>query len=65
MWYIRRRFTRIKEKFFKGKNSKSQNGIGLSICDEIIKLHQGVLNIYSKIGIAAKVEIIIPINEEE
>lgn len=56
---------RIKEKFFKGKNSKSQNGIGLSICDEIIKLHQGVLNIYSKIGIGTKVEIIIPINEEE
>ncbi len=56
---------RIKEKFFKGKNSKSQNGIGLSICDEIIKLHQGVLNIESKIGIGTKVEIIIPINEEE
>lgn len=56
---------RIKEKFFKGKNSKSQNGIGLSICDEIIKLHQGVLNIYSRIGIGTKVEIIIPINEEE
>ena len=27
---------RVKEKFFKGKNSNSQNGIGLSICNEII-----------------------------
>ena len=42
---------RVKEKFFKGKNSNSKNGIGLSICDEIIKLHKGELNIYSKLGI--------------
>lgn len=55
----------VKQKFFKGKNSKSQNGIGLSICDEIIKLHDGVFNIYSKLGIGTKVEIIIPINREE
>lgn len=51
---------RVKEKFFKGKNSKSQNGIGLSICDEIIKLHNGVFNIYSEVGVGTKVEIIIP-----
>ena len=55
----------VKQKFFKGKNSKSQNGIGLSICDEIIKLHDGVFNIYSKVGIGTKIEIIIPINKEE
>ena len=51
---------RVKEKFFKGKNSKSQNGIGLSICDEIIKLHDGIFNIYSEVGVGTKVEIIIP-----
>lgn len=56
---------KIKEKFFKGKNSKSQNGIGLSICDEIVKLHHGVFDIYSKIGIGTKVEIIIPIDGKE
>jgi len=55
---------RIKEKFFKGKNSKSQNGIGLSICDQIIKLHNGTFNIYSKVGIGTRVEIIIPKKEE-
>ena len=55
---------KVKEKFFKGKNSKSQNGIGLSICDEIIKLHKGIFNIDSKLGIGTKIEIIIP-NEEE
>ena len=31
---------KVKQKFFKGKNSNSKNGIGLSICDEIIKLHK-------------------------
>nr|WP_243190628.1 HAMP domain-containing sensor histidine kinase [Clostridium gallinarum] len=56
---------RVKEKFFKGKNSNSKNGIGLSICDEIIKLHNGEFNIYSKLGIGTKVEIIIPLIEEE
>ena len=55
---------RIKEKFFKGKNSKSQNGIGLSICDQIIKLHNGTFNIYSKVGIGTRVAIIIPKKEE-
>ncbi len=56
---------RVKEKFFKGKNSNSRNGIGLSICDEIIKLHNGEFNIYSKLGIGTKVEVIIPIIKEE
>ncbi|MBE6054314.1 MAG: HAMP domain-containing histidine kinase [Clostridium sartagoforme] len=56
---------RVKEKFFKGKNSNSKNGIGLSICDEIIKLHNGEFNIYSKLGIGTRVEVIIPINKEE
>lgn len=51
---------KVKEKFFKGKNSKSQNGIGLSICDEIIRLHKGSFNIKSQIGIGTVVEIIIP-----
>lgn len=52
---------RVKEKFFKGKNSKSQNGIGLSICDEIIRLHHGRFNIESEVNVGTVVEIIIPI----
>lgn len=56
---------KVKQKFFKGKNSNSKNGIGLSICDEIIKLHNGEFNIYSKLGIGTKVEVIIPIVKEE
>lgn len=51
----------IKEKFYKGKSSKSQNGIGLSICDEIVKLHGGSLNIKSKLNEGTGVVVLIPI----
>ena len=55
---------RVKEKFFKGKNAKSQNGIGLSICDEIVTLHDGTLEIFSKEGEGTKAIIEIPIEKE-
>lgn len=51
---------KVKEKFFKGKNSKSQNGIGLSICDEIIKLHKGTFVIESELGVGTKISVSIP-----
>lgn len=57
--------SRVKEKFFKGKNSNSKNGIGLSICDEIIKLHKGDIIINSKEGIGTEVIVILPIMEED
>lgn len=50
----------VKGKFFKGKNSKLGNGIGLSICDEIIKLMNGRFNIYSTEGKGTKVAVAIP-----
>lgn len=40
----------VKEKFYKGKNSRAGNGIGLSICDEIIRLLNGSFEIDSKPG---------------
>ncbi|WP_027632245.1 sensor histidine kinase [Clostridium hydrogeniformans] len=51
---------KVKEKFYKGKSSKSKNGIGLSICDEIIKLHNGKFIIESKIKEGTKVIIMLP-----
>lgn len=53
---------KVKEKFFKGKNSKSQNGIGLSICDEIIKLHGGTLIVESQLNFGTTIIIDIPKN---
>ncbi len=52
---------RIKEKFFKGKNINSSNGIGLSICDEIINLHGGNFEILSEVHQGTKVIITLPL----
>ncbi|WP_185750816.1 HAMP domain-containing sensor histidine kinase [Clostridium sp. KNHs214] len=52
---------KIKEKFYKGKSSKSKNGIGLSICDEIIKLHNGFFIITSELNIGTNISVKIPI----
>lgn len=52
---------KVKEKFFKGKSSKSQNGIGLSICDEIIDLMNGTLQINSEVDKGTEVVIALPI----
>lgn len=52
---------KVKEKFYKGKSSKSQNGIGLSVCDEIMALHQGDLEILSELGAGTTVRIRFPI----
>lgn len=55
---------KVKEKFFKGKNSNSKNGIGLSICDEIISLMNGVFEIESTNEKGTTVTVSIPIMEE-
>lgn len=52
---------RIKEKFYKGKNSKSQTGLGLSICDEIVKLHHGSLLIESEVNVGTEVMVKLPL----
>ena len=52
---------KVKEKFYKGKSSKSKNGIGLSICDEIIKLMDGKLEIRSKLNVGTEVTVMLPV----
>lgn len=51
----------IMEKFYKGKNSKSHSGLGLSICDEIVKLHGGTIDIKSKLGEGTDISVFLPI----
>ncbi len=55
----------VKEKFYKGKNSNSQTGLGLSICDEIVRLHNGELTIESEPGRGTVVTVKIPCEEKE
>ncbi len=56
---------RVKDKFYKGKNSKSRNGIGLSISDEIVTLHRGNLEVISKENQGTEIVIRIPLKQGE
>lgn len=50
----------VASKFYKGSSSKSQTGLGLSICEEIIKAHDGKLVIKSKYTEGTSVTVILP-----
>ena len=52
------------EKFYKGKNAKSHSGLGLSISDEIVKLHGGYIKIESEVDVGTKVSVFLPVGEE-
>ncbi len=51
---------RIKEKFYKANFSTKGSGIGLAVCDEIINLHKGTLEITSTLGEGTEVNITLP-----
>ena len=55
----------VASKFFKGSSSKSQTGLGLSICEEIVKAHDGRLIIKSKYGVGTVVSVVLPRAEDE
>ncbi len=54
---------RVKEKFYKGKHAGSKNGIGLSLADEIVKLHGGRLEVESEEGVYTKMRVFLPKQE--
>ncbi len=56
---------KVKERFYKGKNSKSNSGLGLSISDEIIKMHEGTMEISSQLNRGTTVRIVLPLGGEE
>lgn len=55
----------IVEKFYKGKHSKSHSGIGLSICDEIVKLHDGRISFESEINKGTMIKVYLPIKDSD
>ena len=54
---------KVKEKFYKGKSSQAQSGLGLSISDEIIGLMKGKMEITSRIGHGTSIAITLPVEE--
>ena len=50
----------VKEKFYKGKSSHSKNGIGLSICEEIVTLMKGRMEISSEVNVGTTVVVTLP-----
>lgn len=55
----------VRDKFYKGRGGKAGNGIGLSICDEIIRLMNGSLNIMSELNKGTEVVITLPAVPED
>ena len=51
---------RIKEKFYKANITTKGSGIGLEVCDEIINLHKGTLEVSSTLGEGTEVYITLP-----
>ena len=52
---------RVKLKFYKGSSKERGSGIGLAVCDEIIKYHGGELRLSNAEGGGLMVTIKIPI----
>ena len=50
----------IKQKFYKGSSKARGSGIGLAVCDEIIRLHGGTFNIGNAEGGGCLVTITLP-----
>ncbi len=53
----------VKKKFYKANLQVRGSGIGLAVVDEIIKLHNGIFEITSKVDIGTTVTIVLPIEK--
>ncbi len=51
----------VKEKFYKGSSRERGNGIGLSVCDEIVERHGGRLVIENSEGGGVTVSVFLPV----
>ncbi|MDR2670612.1 MAG: HAMP domain-containing histidine kinase [Oscillospiraceae bacterium] len=52
----------VKYKFYKGSSKARGSGIGLAVSDEIIRLHDGTLDIESQVGEGTTVTVSLPIH---
>jgi len=51
----------VKKKFYKGSSKARGSGIGLAVCDEILQMHGGLLNLDNAEGGGTVVSIVLPI----
>ena len=56
---------KVKSKFYKSNISVRGSGIGLAVCDEIVNMHDGSLEIESKLGVGTCVIISFPVEHVE
>ena len=50
----------VKQKFYKGSSKARGSGIGLAVCDEIVRLHGGTFDIGNAEGGGAVVTVRLP-----
>ncbi len=50
----------VKKKFYKGSSKKRGSGIGLAVCDEIVKYHNGLLELENAEGGGLRVTVKLP-----
>ncbi|MCM1024616.1 MAG: HAMP domain-containing histidine kinase [Prevotella sp.] len=55
---------KVKTKFYKANHTRRGSGIGLAVADEIIAMHGGKLDIFSKQGEGTTVTIILPVKTD-
>ena len=56
---------RVGEKFYKANFTRHGSGIGLATCDEIIRLHNGLLRIESKENEGTRVSVALPLSSAD
>ena len=53
----------VKKKFYKGSSKTRGTGIGLAVCDEIVTMHEGTLDISNAPGGGTRVRICLPLEQ--
>ena len=53
----------VKKKFYKGSSKARGSGIGLAVCDEIVELHGGSLELENAPGGGTLVTVSLPVNQ--
>lgn len=56
--------SKVREQFFKANVNAPGSGMGLSIVEEILKLHDASMEIYSEVGKGTEVKVIFPSVQE-